>query len=54
MDFYDYATTHDLTRRAGLTNDTPAAFYRQLQAAVYAERARGVRGMASDRNRRSS
>lgn len=54
MDFYDYATTHDLTRRAGLTNDPPAAFYRQLQAAAYAERARGVKGMAVEFNRYQS
>lgn len=33
MDFFDYATTHDLARRAGLTNDPHAAFYRELQAA---------------------
>lgn len=54
MDFYDYATTHDLTRRAGLTNDTPAAFYRQIQAAAYVERARGVQGMAVEFNRYQS
>ncbi|HVA50212.1 MAG TPA: hypothetical protein VNH11_27905 [Pirellulales bacterium] len=54
MDFYDYATTHDLTRRAGLTNDTPAAFYRQLQAAAYVERTRGVQGMAVEFNRYQS
>jgi hypothetical protein len=45
MDFYDYATTHDLTRRAGLINDTPAA---------YVERARGVKGMAVEFNRNQS
>ena len=54
MDFYDYATTHDLSRRAGLTNDAPAAFYRQLQAAAYVERARGVQGMAVEFNRYAS
>lgn len=54
MDFYDCATTHDLTRWAGLTDDTPAAFYRQNQAAAYVERARGVQGMAVEFNRYQS
>jgi hypothetical protein len=54
VDFYDHATTHDLTRRAGLTDDIPAAFYRQLQAAAYVERARGAHGMAVEFNRYQS
>ena len=44
MDFFDYATMHDLVRRAGLTSDSPATFYREMQAAAFVERARGVDG----------
>lgn len=54
MDFFDYATMHDLVRRAGLTNDPPAAFYREMQAAAFVERARGVQGMAVEYNRCTS
>ena len=28
MEFYDFTTTYDLSRRAGLINDAPAALYR--------------------------
>lgn len=54
MDFFDYAKMHDLVRRAGLTNDSPAAFYREMQAAAFVERARGVPGMAVEYNRCAS
>jgi hypothetical protein len=54
MDFYDYATMHDLLRRAGLTKEPPAVFYRELQTAAYLERARGVEGMAVEYNRYTS
>lgn len=54
MDFYDYATTYDLSRRAGVTDEPPAKFYRELQAAAFVERARGVQGMAVEFNRYAS
>jgi hypothetical protein len=54
MDFYDYVTTHDLSRQAGVTDEPPAKFYRELQAAAYVERARGVQGMAVEFNRYQS
>lgn len=54
MDFFDYATMHGLVRRAGLTNDTPAAFYREIQAAAFVERARGVERMAVEYSRCAS
>lgn len=54
MDFYDYATMHDLLRRAGLTKEPPAVFYRELQTAACLERARGVPAMAVEYNRYTS
>jgi len=51
MEFHDFATTHDVARRLGLTNEPAARFYQQMQGVAIQGHRRGVPGTASEFNR---
>ncbi len=54
MEFHDFATTHDVARRLGLTDEPATRFYHQMQGVAIQAHRRGIAGTASEYNRYQS